>query len=122
MLPAIVEEIVDLTDFETASRIVAAVGGRNVRFPAHIKRLPPDHWLIKAAGLDGARKIAQQLGGIRIDVPLWTASRGHRMRLWDSIRKSIAEGKGNFQIAAELGVHERTVRRHRLKLKLERRR
>lgn len=109
-LPGVLAEIAEIAGEAAALAVAGAKGGRRAYIPA-AGNLTRDHWLVEAVGLDAARKIAMRLGGGEVPIPLGPA--GSRARIWHIIREGIEAGLTAPEIAARVGVDEKTVRRHR---------
>jgi hypothetical protein len=109
-LPGILGEIAEIAGEAAAMRVAQEKGGTRAYIPAP-DNLPPTHWLVQAAGAEGARAIAARFGGGPVPVPLGpTGSRG---RTWTTIRRALDEGASAAEAARLAGVDEKTVRRHR---------
>lgn len=112
-LPEVVAEIASVAGHEAAWLIVRARGGQQVFIPAHARE---DHWLTTLVGMDAARKICDHFKvnhrGSQVIIPMAAASQ--RSKRW---AEALASGTPVDQVAATLGVHRRTVFRHRRKVK-----
>ena len=87
-------------------------GGGRIYIPAH---LSDDHWLIALIGRKAAIALVEQISingsGDQIELPVGSTG---RERLYRRERdKLLKAGKSNSQIARELGVTDRAVRRAR---------
>ena len=89
---------------EGARRIIDRKGGITVYIP---KTCGDDHWLAQCVGTGIALEIGRALGAARVDVPTRRIEKRN-----DAIKTLRAEGKSGREIARELGINERTVRRH----------
>lgn len=113
-LPGLLGIVAELVSYRAALELAAAEGGKRLYLPLpdHLK---PDHWLVKAIGADGARAVAERCAsgtsGIRIVVPHGPA--GSRAKQWQTIRRALVDGAGTNDLAHDLGINERTVRRHK---------
>lgn len=113
------EELVDAIGQQAALQLLAQHGGTRLYIPAHPG---PDHAIVKAIGGEAAAKLAEHIatgvGGLTIELPRGPAGLAakHRRRLLE------AAGRGDMterEIAQDLRVHGRTVRRARAKLREE---
>lgn len=100
---------------ETALRLAALYGGRTVYIPCHPT---PDHWMVTAIGMEAASALCKlfQTGksGARVLVPMGFAMR--RADVAEEITRLSDEGMSAPQIATKLGIHERSVYRHRSRI------
>lgn len=103
--------IIEIAGDEGALRVAALKGGTQVYIP-NPDGIHSEHWLAKAIGPQHARAIAAELGGGRFDIPTCGIQLRHA-----AICAALEKGKSVRQVALELGIHERTVRRHRPLLK-----
>ncbi|CDP54050.1 hypothetical protein [Devosia sp. DBB001] len=108
-LPEIIAEIAGVAGFDAAWTIAVAKGGQQVFIPAIAS---PDHWLAQLVGLDAATRICAHFStrssGDKILIPM--ASGARRRKAWAD---ALASDKSANEIAATLGVHRRTVFRHK---------
>lgn len=113
-LPGILAEIARAAGPRAALRVAEARGGTRAYVPT-VARLEEDHWLVAAAGMDAARKIAAELGGEHHDIPLGPT--GSLSELHARIRRAVGQGREDGmtanQIARQAGVSRRTVFRHK---------
>lgn len=113
-LPALLAEIADVAGLPAALAIAQEKGGVRVHFPA---RAPDGHWLVRCVGREAADKIcghfrATMQGGIYLQIPL--GPKNFYRNAYALAMQMIASGEAsNEQIAAALGIHRRTVERHR---------
>lgn len=114
------DEIVDVIGRESAEALVGHLGG--TRFYVR-EKLSPDHGIVSAIGAEAAAKfaahIATGIGGLAVEVPTHRSGEftGYRNHLRDAVSKS---NLSEAALAAQLGVHGRTIRRMRAKLRQER--
>ncbi|KQP48976.1 hypothetical protein [Methylobacterium sp. Leaf108] len=114
------DEIVDLIGQESAEALIGHLGG--TRFYVR-EKLPPDHPIVIAIGADAAMKFAAHMatgiGGLAVELPTHRSGEftGYRRHLREVVAKS---DRSEAALAAELGVHGRTIRRMRAKLRQER--
>jgi DNA-binding NarL/FixJ family response regulator len=104
--PSLLAELEGIIGRDAALKFTAARGGTRVYIPA---RVSGDHWIVKAIGAEAAFKLCAHFTfgrrGISIDIPLLPK---------DIIIKGLsAKGASPRQVARQLGITERTVRRHR---------
>lgn len=94
-------------------KIVAALGGTDINVPKTTNRLNPAHPLVVALGADDAAEVVDLVGGERITVPRGAQdARGRR----EAVAAALKEGLNNNQIARNLGITCRHVRRLRPKV------
>lgn len=112
-LPQVVQELIEIAGADAAWALVREKGGQQIYLPGKVKQ---DHWLAKLVGLDAAEKIctfyrAGASGG-HLLIPMASAAQRQA-----AFGRAIESGGSNNRVAAELGVHERTVRRHRARIR-----
>ncbi|MEH3147262.1 MAG: hypothetical protein PGN34_18340 [Methylobacterium frigidaeris] len=113
-------ELAECFGKEDADTIVRAFGGLRVFVP---EVPPPDHPHIAALGAELAAKlgshIATGIGGLHVDFPI--ASFSAKFNATERLRELVVRGDlSEVQISRQLGVHGRTVRRMRAKIRKER--
>jgi hypothetical protein len=117
-LPELLREIAEIAGIDAALAIADAKGGQDVIIPT---RLRPDHWLVVAVGLEKAERISAHFTSghrrQRVIVPLGPAGSflAERRRRAKALADAQARGSSANQIAAEVGITERSVRRFRSK-------
>ncbi|WDR00731.1 helix-turn-helix domain-containing protein [Devosia sp. J2-20] len=98
---------------DAAWTIARAKGGRQVYIPA---QAAAGHWLTELVGLEAAQKICAfyraNSSGMQLLIPM-----GSAVRTKTEIAKAIEQGGSANQLAGEFGKHERTIRRHRARLR-----
>lgn len=98
-LPPFLAEIARLTDIETAVKLAEAWSGTKRAIPARPTLNSP---IAAIVGLDAARKIGAEFGGIQWDIPRPSAP---------SLKEAILASKeGTRAVATRLGCSERYVR------------
>ncbi len=110
-LPAVLQEIAEVAGLDAAWALARAKGGTTIFLP---RRVGPRHWLSGIVGYEAARKICDHFRSNhqeRVVVPMAAASQ--RDTRW---REAIAEELSINETAERLGVHGRTVSRHRARL------
>jgi DNA-binding NarL/FixJ family response regulator len=110
-LPPVLAEVAEVAGVTAALQLAHAKGGSQAYIPKP-ENLTPDHWLVEAVGDIAARAIAERMGGGHCGIPLGPLN-GMRSKVWRAIQEGIKEGKSAHEIARLIGVHHRTVRRHR---------
>ncbi|MGD9638364.1 MAG: hypothetical protein AB7U85_04830 [Alphaproteobacteria bacterium] len=110
-LTGILGDIADVAGAGAALTIADLKGGTMAYIPQP-DNLKMDHWLVKAVGLEKAKEIAKILGGGEVEVPLGPLA-GNRGKVRKAIKKSLKEGLSTAQTAKLVGVHCRTVYRHK---------
>lgn len=106
-LPSVLQEIADVAGVEAAWALARAKGGREIFLP---KTVPARHWLVEIVGLEAAQKICSHFRGnhqMRVLVPMGKQPTAQQ---WAA---ALAAGMSRDEMAAALGVHIRTVSRHR---------
>lgn len=103
LLPASLIDLAETLGLKVALQLVAAFGGREMRFP---KEPGDDHPVIKALGAEAGRAVCQFLGGQVIYVP-------HARPAARRQEAAALAGKGmtRGEIARALGLSQRHVRR-----------
>jgi DNA-binding CsgD family transcriptional regulator len=115
-LPQVIADIAQVAGEEAAWTLAREKGGRQVYIPG---RVDAGHWLAKLVGLDAAQKICifYRAGGsgTHILIPMASAARSR-----EELAKAIAEGGSSNELAGRFGKHERTIRRHKARLRDDR--
>jgi len=116
-LPAVLADIAEVAGLDAARLIAATKGGQVVYIPSKPKA---DNWLVELVGPEAAtsicRKFSETTGsgraaGRRILIPM------ARVRATETMARAIEAGGTNNRVASLAGTHERTVRRHRSRMK-----
>ncbi|MDR3437163.1 hypothetical protein [Telmatospirillum sp.] len=110
-LPPILTEIAEVAGVVAALQVANAKGGGPAYFRA-ADNLEPGYWLVDAVGLEAAQKIIKRFGAGTIEIPLGPLA-GNRNRLWTAIQKALKDGESVATVARLVGVHVRTVHRHK---------
>jgi hypothetical protein len=110
-LSGILGEIEEAAGLAVALQLASERGGREVYIPQP-GSLTAEHWLVQLVGMEAAQKVAQRIGGGRVELPLGPAG-GSRSKVWATIRQALSEGKSAPEAARLAGVHHKTVRRHK---------
>lgn len=109
-LPEVLAEIAEVAGSDAAWQLAAARGGRDITIP---KNGDPPAWLVDLVGKEAAGRICQHYRSnhvFRVLIPLGSAIERQR-RFADG----MAQGLSVERTAGLLGVHKRTVYRHRRK-------
>lgn len=117
-----IDDVERMLGRDVADRLLDAFGGATVYVPAP-DRLRDTSPLCVAIGRDAALKVCammvigtpKSLGGVQVKIPLRHA--GARARLHAEMARLIGSGMSAPTIAKELKVDEKTVRRHRARIK-----
>lgn len=118
-LPQVLAEIEALVGTQAMWTMAASHGGRTIYIPAEIK---PGHHLAQLLGLEAAQKLAAYYRdstadlsfiGRRLLIPMATGIQ--KQAAW---REALDGGLSVSQIATQMGVHERTAKRHRRRARL----
>ncbi len=111
-LPPVLKAIAEAGGLDAALAIAERHGGRRVLLP---RRVEGRNWLVETVGQEPARKILERFGPGRLDIPLGPAGSYSRMRRRINERYDELERRGASaaEIAADLGITERTVRLRR---------
>lgn len=104
--PELLRRVAECCGGGTALTLAATYGGREVYIPRP-DAIDETHHLALALGLGPARRMADELGGGRIIIPLGPASTIERRK--QLMRQMRREGRSNGEVAGLLGVHRRTV-------------
>ena len=107
-LPGILGELEAVIGRPAVLRLVREHGGTEIYVP---KRPGTDSPIVRAIGVAAAAELADAYGGEHLLIPL-----GHlvtQARLAAAIGRAVDAGLSAERIARQVGVHERTVRRHR---------
>lgn len=108
-LPSLLRELAEAHGVAAALRFAADFGGREIMVPT---KASPDHPIAKSIGLPALRwLIAARYPGEKIDVPLGPLST-YRKTI-EATRRLVEQEAPTADIVRKLGVHTRTVRRHR---------
>lgn len=105
-LPPTLAEIARVAGLPAALTIAETKGGLEVYIP---RRAPEGHWLVDCVGREAADKIGAYYGDQRITVPL--GDRNFYARARRRAAELLAEGKSLNTVAGQLGVHVRTIKR-----------
>lgn len=120
-LPQIIAEIAEIAGPDAAWALAREHGGTTVFIPAEATR---DDWLSRLVGFEAAAKVCAhyritsgegRANGIRLLIPMASAARDAER--W---RQALEAGLSARDTARQLGVHERTVYRHRAQERDER--
>jgi hypothetical protein len=103
------EALVQLLGQGDALVLCREFGGQRVRIP---KKVAQDHELAKRIGLQAAERMAEEFGGIALDVPLGRAVTSRRRAQVVATSPHSAN-----EIARALGITQRHVRRIRAKIR-----
>lgn len=107
-LPDLLERIAEACGTNTALRVAEVLGGRKIKVP---RKATPKCALARSVGLEAAAAIVEMYGGEVMLVPLGPASWYARWQ--DQIAAHTEAGLSIAATAKAVGVHERTVERHR---------
>ncbi|RJF70892.1 helix-turn-helix domain-containing protein [Rhodopseudomonas palustris] len=117
-LPGVLAEIAEVAGEAAALKIAARFGGQRVYFPA--RPGAADHWLVATVGPDAAAKLCAHFSvdrkrGNRIEIPLHVGGsyRQFLRAISERLHALDQEGMSSREIAARLGLTQRTVHRHR---------
>ena len=108
-LPQLLRDLADATDQDTAHKLAETWGGRRLYVPKQ-----PTAKLVDVLGRAAAAWLCRTYGGARIMVPMGPTKRAarHSSRIAELIKADLSV----TEIAALVGVSERTVERHRSRL------
>lgn len=116
-LPAILAEIAAVAGEAAAIAISSAKGGTRVYIPAKVDEA---HWLAKLVGIDAAKKICQHFAvngnaGDYFMIPLYAGGTYKQMmrKIAERIHAHDQDDRSSTEIARAVGIHKRTVHRHR---------
>lgn len=105
--------LVDAGGLPAACKLVAALGGAEIKLSAR-----PGSKLARIVGDEAARAIVDALGAEKITIPM-AHIKGQAGRR-EMAARLLAEGRSVAEVAARTDVHERTAWRVRAKLKDDR--
>lgn len=106
--------IVDMLGAALRDKMVATMGGTSIKVPTRIKALTDEHPLVRNLGRLDAEELVAIMPGEAFYIPSGSANDGKR----ESVAALVKAGKTNSEIARELGISDRQVRRHRAKSRL----
>lgn len=113
-LPESVQELADVIGRDKALRLVGSLppcGKRSWRRALYVptpERLDPTSLLVRVLGMDDARKLAEEFGGINMQ-PSTCAEAAKELRN-DAIRAQYAAGASTKLLACLFGISTRHVR------------
>ena len=111
-VPLVLAEIASVAGWESAWALVRAKGGQEIFVPRHPG---PRHWLSQIVGHAAAQQISAYYRDnhtSRLLIPMASALQRDKR-----FAEAIGAGHTVHETAAEIGVHKRTVYRHRARLK-----
>lgn len=111
-LPQTLQEIARVAGVPAALALSRDKGGSVVYIPADPA---DDHWLIGCVGAEAARAIAAEFGNCRVLIPL--AGNRFYARAARAAALMIEEGASTSETARQLGIHVRTVFRHKKRMR-----
>ena len=103
-LPESLVDVAEALGMGVALKLMVHYGGLEVKFP---RVPPPDHPVIKALGETDGYALCEMLSGISMYIPHGRARRSVR----PDVLRLEAKGLDRKQIARELGISQRHVRR-----------
>ncbi len=103
-------------DDDAADLMILLFGGSRVSLPG---RMTADHWLVSLVGFEAAKAIVEEMnfggcGGL-VELPIAENSSAEKNRR--EVYRRLRLGQSIDRIAREVGIHRRTVFRHRAALK-----
>lgn len=105
-LPGVLADVAEATSEAVAWRLSEALGGTEIHLT---RKLDPESRLVRAVGMEAARKIVDALGYGPMLVPM--AADMRRARRNARIAELREKGETVANLALGAGVHERTVYR-----------
>lgn len=110
-LPAILRLIAEEIGHKEALKLASEYGGQNIYIPQKLKK---ESSLYEHLGEDILIILIENYAGEKIDIPLYKTGRFHEIsqEIKERVKKSE---KSNNELAQELGVTARTIRRYRNK-------
>jgi Mor family transcriptional regulator len=115
LLPGCIVEMIDVIGLEAALKLVKTHGGTHVWVPAQARG---DHWLAEMIGLESLKKLCAYYGYTQIHIPRCVALL--RAIKDKSISDGFAAGMTNKDLARAHGTTERTIRRIRSRVGMQR--
>lgn len=91
-------------------KVIATLGGTEVKVPKRLARLGEDHALVAALGAEDAAKLVAVIGGEVLHVPCSANAAAARR---SAVVAAVRQGQTTNQIARTLGISARHVRRLR---------
>ena len=110
--PGILAMVAEVAGDAAAAALARERGGIRCYIPAQVR---DGHWLTELVGLEAAEAICRAIGGGEVEVPL--AGAGLTGRTRRRMAEMIRNGLPAPRIARTLGISERTVRRHKARLR-----
>lgn len=108
-LPGVIAEIAEVAGLDVAWAIAVAKGGQLVVIPADAADAP---WLVDLVGMEAAEKVCRQFSTkdnpANLLIPMAASAR--RKKAWAEV---LSSDMNINDIAATMGVHRRTVFRHK---------
>lgn len=101
--------IADMLGAAFRDKMIATMGGTAVKVPSKASTLTDDHSLVRNLGRDDAEELVSIMAGEALYIPNGVLHTGRR----SDVASLVLAGKTNGEIARELGISERQVRRHR---------
>jgi DNA-binding NarL/FixJ family response regulator len=105
-VPELLRELADAAGIAAAEKLAAHWGGRRLYVPKLATK-----GLVNLLGRQAAEWLSQNHGGCRVVVPMGKTTRAAIVS--NRIAELLKAGASTSQIAATVGVSERTVQRHR---------
>lgn len=103
--------IADMMGSAFRDKVSAQLGGATLIIPRKKSSLSDDHPLVTALGRDDAEEMVELVAGERFYIPLGPQKDDRHMVVYEASRA----GKTTNQIARDLGISDRQVRRLRAK-------
>ena len=103
--------IADMMGTAFRDRVMACLGGTTLRVPRSKAALTDDHELVSALGREDAEEMVELVGAEMFYIPRGPQKSDRHMVVYEASRA----GKTTNQIARDLGISDRQVRRLRAK-------
>jgi DNA-binding NarL/FixJ family response regulator len=110
-LDGVARELGEEAGYDAGERLVLHYAGQRIYVP---EKMRPKSDLWDALGPIAAKTLARLFGGTHIEVPTGeNLSRRKRVAQARALLAGAGQGASKNQVAAQLGIHRRTVQRHR---------
>lgn len=101
--------ITDMLGTAFRDKMIATMGGTEIKVPVRLKTLSDGHFLVHHLGRIDAEELVDTVPGAIICIPVGAKPCTNR----DKVAKMVKDGMTSNQIAQELGITSRQVRRLR---------
>jgi hypothetical protein len=109
----LLEMLIELIGEDQTRLLLYHRGGEQVYIPKE-ERLDPEHWLVKAVGMDSAKVICKHFCQVSLVLPL--GLNGVRNRAIELVDRGLESGASINQIVRVSGLSGKTIRRRKKRL------